>query len=130
MKKDKNSPVRRHVRKVLMEHLPTTREIEAAAKHFKVDVTTIYNWRSGHRGLKADKIVELSKYFGITTDEFIGTELRPGVPEELWPKLQRVAVRAEVVLEMVLALEREVGEARAILDGWFGESVTLPSRNP
>jgi plasmid maintenance system antidote protein VapI len=77
-----------HVANVLKKHLKTAADIQRMARALNVHETTIYNWRSGSRHLKAPTVVSVSRYLDITTDELIGLTPDPVDTESLSHYLQ------------------------------------------
>lgn len=44
------------------------------AKEFNVSQTTVSGWETGYREPDINTLIELAKYFGVTTDFLLGVE--------------------------------------------------------
>lgn len=110
-----------HVRDVLKERAPGSGEVKALAHALGLHASTVYNWRSGARGVGPDDLVALARYFKISTDELLG--LKPLPPVNLDAVDRRLA-RAHEAAE---ALAAALGEARSMV---AGEVSAEPRQSP
>ncbi len=77
-----------HVRKILRERLRDaggpedsidSGKLKALAHALGRSASTVYNWRSGKRGMDFDDVVALAREFRMTTDQLMGVQPPPAV---------------------------------------------------
>lgn len=57
-----------------LEAFRTEKDLDRAQIGEMIGVTarTVYNWETGRTAIPSDALIELAKYFQVTTDELLG----------------------------------------------------------
>lgn len=104
-----------HAVAVLKAHVDDSGKVKAMALALGVHASTIYNWRSGERGLGPEEIVLIAAYLHMTTDQLLGAKEPPPPPpldvSAFRDGVERVGAAGSTLVEALAVLRGLVAEA-------------------